>query len=290
MAKEMKAEARPVALVTGSSSGFGLLASISLARAGHRVFSSMRNLSRATKLSEAAAQAHVELETVLLDVTEEASIRAAVTEVHERAGRIDVLVNNAGFAMGGWFEDLALSELREQFETNFFGLAAVTKAVLPDMRARKSGRIINLASIAGLLGAPGLSAYCASKWAVEGLMESLRFEASPHGVHVVLVEPGLFKTEIFGTNKRLAVRSRDPESPNYEATQRYQAMIERMWQKTTRDPQDVADLIVHAATVEKPHLRYLVGGDAKARAMAKRFLPFGVLELAVQKYLGARMR
>ncbi len=184
-----------VAVITGTSSGFGLLAAIELARRGLRVFASMRDLGKSATLDAAAREAGVGLEKIALDVTSESSIAAAVREVHDRAGRLDVLVNNAGFGMGGAFEDLSMAELREQFETNFFGTCAVTKAVLPGMRERKSGRVVNVSSISGLVGAPGTSAYCASKFALEGWSESLRHELRPFGVRIVLVEPGTYRTE-----------------------------------------------------------------------------------------------
>jgi NAD(P)-dependent dehydrogenase (short-subunit alcohol dehydrogenase family) len=277
---------KAVALVTGASSGFGLLASLELARRGLRVFASMRDLGRAERLREAAKASGVTVETVALDVTSPASIDAAVAEVTAKAVRVDVLVNNAGFGLGGFFEDVALDELREQFETNFFGLAAVTKAVLPGMRQRRAGRIINLSSISGRVGNPGLSAYCASKFAVEGLSEALRVELAPLGIHVVLVEPGTFKTEIFDRNRRVARRASDPTSPWYAQTRHLEAFVERLLARAAGDPADVARVIAHAATTPSPRLRYLVGKDAFGEALAKQFLPYRVVEKVILKYTG----
>jgi NAD(P)-dependent dehydrogenase (short-subunit alcohol dehydrogenase family) len=278
--------AKPVALVTGASSGFGLLASIELARRGHRVFASMRDLGKQSQLLEAARAAGVEVETLALDVTKAESIASAVRGINARAGGVDVLVNNAGFGMAGFFEDVELDEFREQFETNFFGLIAVTQAVVPGMRQRRRGRVINVSSISGRLGNPGMSAYSASKFAVEGLSESLRLELLPLGIHVVLIEPGTFKTDIFDKNRRVARRALDPTSPNYDRARRLEAFIEKLLQRNRQDPNDVALAIAHAATVKAPRLRYVVGRDARGEALGKSVAPQRVLEWFILKYTG----
>ncbi len=277
---------RPVALITGASSGFGLLSAVELARRGFRVFASMRDPGKRTRLDDAAAAAKVTVEIVHLDVTDDVSVKAAVREVEAKAGRIDVLVNNAGFGLGGFFEDLEIAELREQFETNFFGVARVTQAVLPAMRQRRAGKIINVSSIGGRMANPGLSAYCASKFAVEGLSESLRLELLPFGVHVVLVEPGSFKTDIFDKNARRAKRSSDPGSPYYASSQKLERVVEKMLARSTADPQDVANVIARAATAKKPRLRWLVGKDAKAQRIASQVLPSGVMEKMILRVVG----
>ena len=274
----------PVALVTGASSGFGLLATLELAQAGFRVHATMRDPGKRGRLDEAvraAGGAVAERVSVSrLDVTDAASIDEAL----RAAGPVDVLVNNAGYGLGGLFEDVSMPELREQMETNFFGVAATMMAVIPGMRERRRGRIINVSSIAGRLGEPGMSAYCASKWAVEGLSEAVRFELLRDGVFVVLVEPGSFRTDIFGPNKRIAARAADPSSPNYELTARAQAVIDRMIDRSTANPRDVARVILRAATAKRPRLRYLVGKDARLGAAAKALLPPRLMEYAVGKY------
>lgn len=279
---------RQVALVTGASSGFGLLTSVELARRGLRVFASMRDLGRRERLDRAAAEAKVELEVVALEVTSVASVAAAVGEVTAKAGRIDVLVNNAGFGIGGFLEDLTLGEVREQFETNFFGALALTKAVVAGMRERRRGRIIQVSSIAGRVAIPGMSAYCASKFALEGLSEALRYEVAPYGVQVVLVEPGTFRTDIFDRNRRMAARSTDETSPYFAVTRRMEQMVDKMVAKSTADPADVAEVIADAATVEHPRLRYLVGEDARRQAFLKSLLPASLWEKAVLKFVGHR--
>jgi NAD(P)-dependent dehydrogenase (short-subunit alcohol dehydrogenase family) len=270
-----------IALITGAGSGFGLLSAVELAKRGLRVFGSLRDPAKATRLKEAARAANVAVEVVSLDVTRPDSIAAAVAQI----GRVDVLVNNAGFGMGGFFEDLTMEELRAQFETNFFGAAACIKAVLPGMRERRHGKIINISSIGGRLATPGLSAYCASKFALEGLSESLRHELREYDVFVTLIEPGTFKTEIFDRNRRLAARSLDPASPYYVRSQTMIKVVDDLLAKSTADPQDVADLIARVATLKRPDMRYLVGKDAHGEAIAKALLPFSVLERVVARYI-----
>jgi NAD(P)-dependent dehydrogenase (short-subunit alcohol dehydrogenase family) len=197
-----------------------------------------------------------------------------------------VLVNNAGFGLGGALEDLTLDELREQFETNFFGTVAMTKAVLPGMRERRKGKIINVSSIAGRFGQPGATAYCSSKYAVEGLSEALRHEVSRFGIFVSLVEPGTFKTAIFTQNLRMARRAHDPGSPYFAFTKHMEGVLHRLLEKNSADPIAVAQCIAKIALAKKPRLRYLVGKDARAEALAKAVLPFGVLEWGVKRYIG----
>ncbi|MPY89096.1 MAG: SDR family oxidoreductase [Luteitalea sp.] len=278
--------AADVALVTGASSGFGLLISVELARRGLRVYASMRDLGRADRLRAAADQAGVRLELVELDVTRADSIERAAAEVKGAAGRIDVLVNNAGYGIGGAVEDLSMAELREQFETNFFGLVALTKVVLPGMRERRRGRIVNLSSIGGRIATPGLAAYNASKFAVEGFSEALRHELRPFQVFVSLVEPGMFRTDIFDRNRRLAARAHDPGSPWFEATRRLEKVVDRRVEKSTADPRRVAMVVAAIAKDPRPRLRYLVGRDARAQSLLARLLPARLWESAIGRATG----
>ena len=205
-------------------------------------------------------------EVLPLDVTNQASIDACVAQVMASAGKIDALVNNAGIGIGAFVEDLTLDDIRRQFETNFFGVVAVTKAVLPHMRAARAGRIVNISSIGGRTANGILSAYNASKYAIEGFSESLSFETQMFGVDVVLIEPGTFKTEIFEANRQIAPGARNPASPYFEVTRAMEAKIDQLYARAAGDPQKVAAAIVHALTVAKPKLRYLVGADAKITA------------------------
>ena len=267
-----------VAVVTGASSGFGLLASVELARRGLRVVATMRNLERKARIENALAAAGVQARLARLDVTDSGSIAAAIADVDQHEGRVDVLVNNAGFGMGGFLEDLTMDELREQMETNFFGLVAVTKAVVSGMRDRRHGRIINVTSISGRVALPGLGAYAASKFAVEGLSESLRHELLPHGVFVSVVEPGTFRTDIFDRNRRLGARVSDESSPNYQAAQRLLQLVDERVAASKADPQRVANTIADIAQAARPGLRHLVGYDAYAEYTAARALPWRAWE------------
>ena len=253
-------------LITGCSSGFGLLAAVSLAKSGWRVFATMRDVSKRGRLDAALAQAGATAEVLALDVTSQHSIDACVAQVVASAGRIDALVNNAGIGIGGFVEDLTLDDIRRQFDTNFFGVVAMTKAALPHMRAARSGRIVNISSIGGRTANAILSAYNASKYAVEGFSESLSFETRLFGVDIVLIEPGTFKTEIFEANRQIAPGARNRQSPYFEATQALEAQIDKLYARAAGDPQKVADAVVLALTVPKPKLRYLVGTDAKITA------------------------
>lgn len=277
-----------MALITGTSSGFGLATSVELARRRFRVFATMRDLARSERLDRAAADAGADVEKLQLDVTSDDSVYEAVEEILSRAGRVDVLVNNAGFGMGGMLEDLTLEELREQFETNFFGVVRVTKAVLPGMRERRAGRIINMSSISGRVGVPGLSAYCSAKYALEGLSDSLRLELSGYGIRVVVIEPGSFRTDIFERNKRVARRALDPGSPHHAATMRGQAALDRRLPRMRTDAGTVARVIAHAATARRPRARYVVGADARAQLLARAVLPGRLIEAAANRMLRPR--
>ena len=273
-----------VAVVTGSSSGIGLLTAVELALNGYRVVATMRNLESRGRLEEAAQKAGVRdrLDLRRLDITEFDSLPGAVEAIVRDHGRVDVLVNNAGFSVAGFAEDMALDELRHQLETNFFGNVAMTKAVLPVMRAQKSGHIITVTSVAGRLGQPMLSAYCASKYALEGWSESLRIETHSLGIRVVLVEPGSYDTDIWTRNVMIAKGALDPASPNKERSQRFAEFVKNS-AKHRRDAREVAKLIVRIARDPNPKLRYLIGTDAKVQVWLKRIVPWRKYERMIAK-------
>jgi NAD(P)-dependent dehydrogenase (short-subunit alcohol dehydrogenase family) len=280
--------APPVALITGSSSGIGLATAVALARAGHRVFATMRDTARSDELLQAAEHAGVAVEIAELDVTHGDAIPRVVADIERRAGSIDVLVNNAGYALGGFFEDVSEAELRAQFETNFFGLAAMTRAVLPGMRVRRRGRIISLSSSTGRVGNPGYAAYSASKHAVEGLSEALRHEVMRFGVHVVLIEPGTYRTECCGRNKCVAMTATDPSSPYHDAMQRWEEVMRGLVERAKDDLGDIVGAIVHAATCERPRLRYMMGWDARAALFGRTLLPERVYDAVVERVFAPR--
>src|SRR5215469_15333266 len=225
-----------VAVITGSSSGIGLLTAIEFAQNGYYVVATMRDLERRNRLDEAAAQGKVteRIDARRLEVTDFALASLVLENIARDYGRIDVLVNNAGFSMSGFAEDMSLEELRHQFDTNFFGAVALSKAVIPVMRGQKSGHIIQVASIAGRVGNPLLSAYCSSKFALEGWSESLRMELHSLGIRVVLVEPGSFDTDIWTRNVTVAKGALDPNSPNKERSQRFAKFVKSRTGKKDR--------------------------------------------------------
>jgi NAD(P)-dependent dehydrogenase (short-subunit alcohol dehydrogenase family) len=273
-----------VALITGASSGFGLLTSVELAKAGFRVLASMRNFRRRERLDQVAGAAGVSdrIDVRELDVTQFDAIPKFVYAALRDYGRIDVLVNNAGFAVGGFAEDIQLQELRLQFETNFFGAVAMSKAVLPLMRRQQSGHIIQISSIGGLQGAISVSSYCASKHALEGWSESLRLEVNPLGIKVVLVEPGAFDTGVWTSGAIMGQEAKKNSSPNYQRSLRMREVIGKI---PKADPIAVAHAIVAIAQNPNPRLRYLVGRDAKVQLAMKRILPWKFYEKLIANYL-----
>lgn len=273
-----------IAVMTGSSSGFGLLASIELARAGFRVIATMRDVSRRDRLVQAAAAAAVsdKIDIRALDVTHFDTISGFVDTLVRDYGRVDVLVNNAGFPLAGFAEDISLEELRSQFETNFFGAVAMTKAVLPVMRHQRSGHIIQISSIAGLNGSATLGSYAASKHALEGWSESLRMEVNSLGIRVVLVEPGAFQTDIWTRGAVIGKAATQDSSPNLQRSLRMRSFVEKL---PKADPLIVARLIAAIAQDPNPRLRYLAGRDAKLQLALKRILPSKWHEKLIANFL-----
>ena len=267
------------ALITGASSGFGLLTSVTLAKRGWRVLATMRDLGRREKLESAAREAGVleRIEIQALDVRSADQIAAIVDLVGNRGEPLHALVNNAGFAVPGFAEEVTDAELRDQFETNFFGAAAVTRAILPQMRRQGFGHVVMVSSISGRIGFPGVSSYAASKFALEGWAETLRLEMAALGIKVAIVEPGSFDTDIWTRNAKLTAKMRDADSPNAARRARWQSRIERS-ARDRANPQLVADLIARILETPEPRLRYVVGRDARMGLLMRRLLPAGLFE------------
>jgi NAD(P)-dependent dehydrogenase (short-subunit alcohol dehydrogenase family) len=275
------------ALITGASSGFGLLTSVTLARRGWRVLATMRDLNRREKLETAARNAGVldHIEFHEMDVTNPAQIAAIADLVATRGEPLHALVNNAGFAMPGFAEDVTDTELRDQFNTNFFGSAAVTRALLPLMRQQGFGHVVMVSSISGRTGYPGVSSYAASKFALEGWSETLRYEMKAPGIQVVLVEPGSFETDIWTRNAKQTAGLQDPAAANAARVPAWRSRIEQS-AKDRADPQVVADVIARVLETRRPKLRYVVGKDARITLILRRILPAGVFELMIVKMTG----
>jgi NAD(P)-dependent dehydrogenase (short-subunit alcohol dehydrogenase family) len=257
-----------VAIVTGSSGGIGLATSLALARKGYLTYATMRNLAKRDSIQSVADKQHLPVRVVQLDVTDENSIKKAIQSILSEAGRIDLLVNNAGYALTGAFEDIGIDEIEAQYETNVFGVIRVTQAVLPIMRKQGSGRIINISSGAGRIGYPGGSAYVSSKFALEGLSESMAYEIEQFGIKTVLVEPGFVRTN-FGENIVIARKTQNTNSPYSQMMQMMSSIRDKML-KNASDADLVAEVVVEAATAKEPNLRYLAGKDVQQMVAAKR--------------------
>ena len=257
-----------VSIVTGSSSGIGLETALILARNGYFTYATMRTPEKDASIKTAVEKENLPIKVIQLDVTDDESLKNAINHVTSEAGRIDVLVNNAGYGLVGALEDLSMEEIKTQFETNLFGLVRVIQAVLPTMRRQRSGRILNLSSGAGLFGYPGGSAYVSTKFAVEGLSESIAYELEPFGIKVILIEPGFIQTN-FANSMVIAKKAQDPTSPYSQMMQRIVASSNKL-AKNGSSADLVANVILDAATNPSPRLRYLVGKDVEAWAASKK--------------------
>lgn len=280
---------KKTAIITGTSSGFGLLTAIELAKNGFYVIATMRDVSKATKLEELAESHNVKdaIQVQPLDVTSSESIDQFQVFVNTLTS-VDVLVNNAGFAMGGFGEEVAIEEYRRQFETNFFGTIAVTQTVLPSMRQQRSGKIIYLSSISGQIGFPGLSPYVSSKFALEGFSECLRFELKPFGIDVALVEPGSYKTNIWSTGKQILKKSMHKDSPYYAYMKSFEQQIEAEI-ASFGDPLEVARLIcLLAISDEIKKLRHPIGKGVKLGISLRKIIPWSRWEKLFFHRLGQK--
>jgi NAD(P)-dependent dehydrogenase (short-subunit alcohol dehydrogenase family) len=274
----------PIVLITGCSSGFGLLAALEFARRGDHVFASMRNTAKSAALDVAAKSEGLDIDVLQLDVNDESSVQQAVKQVIASAGRIDVLVNNAGIGKQGPLEEFDDDEINAVFETNVFGAFRTMRAVLPVMRAQNAGRIINVSSLAGVIAPPYESVYSASKHALEAASEALYYEVQPWNIRVSLIEPGGYETEI--ERNMQPPRRHGEGSPYLEREQRFRESLTRLPAAGARgDAHEVARLIVDVAHAENPKLRYLAGQDAELVAGVRKQLDDEAYEQAMRTSL-----
>ncbi len=267
-----------VALVTGSSSGIGLETALALARDGYHTFASMRDVRKAGELEHAAKKENLSIDVIELDVDKEEDVVAAIKKiVSDGGGKLDVLVNNAGYGQFGCTEDVSVDDFRKQFETNFFSIVRIIQEVAPIMRNQKSGIIVNVSSVVGRMGLPGSSAYISTKFALEGLSECLRYELGQFGIKTTLIEPGVIKTNFFNSMKI-------PESkadPKYrELTEHILAGLKMMTELGTA-PSQVAEVIIKAINDDEILPRYTVGADAAMFMEAKK----AKTDLEFEKYM-----
>lgn len=261
---------RQVALITGCSSGIGYETALTLARNGFCTYAGVRNTKNSDILEKKIAKEKLDLNILQLDVNDKSSIENAVNQIKTEEKRIDVLINNAGYGLVGFFEELRLDEIRSQFETNFFGVLTVTKKIIPLMREQKSGTIINISSGAGQVGFPGISAYVSTKFAIEGFSESLMYELFPFGIRVIIIEPGVIKTNFFH-NCIVSEKSSKKSSSYSNSLNKIQKNIELMQEHAT-PPVEVAKVILQALKTDEPKQRYVVGNDAAMILEAKKSL------------------
>ena len=277
-----------IVLITGGTDGLGKAAAVMLAERGYRVFAAGRSAEKRAQIDALARECMLPLESLEMDVRDDGSVQRAVRSVLEKAGAIDVLVNNAGVGYLACVEDLRMEDLRQQFETNFFGVVRVTQAVLPHMRERRSGHILMMSSVAGLVSPPTYGAYSGSKHALEGLTNALRLEMYPFRVEVILIEPGYIVTNFQQTATELVQpylekAKKGPYTKVY-ASAWEGAKKSRSSSKTT--PEDCARVILRAIQAPRPKARYGVTPLATRIAWGKRFLSDHALDGILRRRYG----
>ena len=286
-------DAREVVLITGGTDGLGRAAAILLAESGYRVFAAGRSEKKRTALEQLARERGLTLATVEMDVCDDASVARALESVRARGGQIDALVNNAGVAYISTMEEVRMDDLRKQFETNFFGAMRLVQAVLPEMRLRRRGRIVNMSSIAGKVVVPLFGPYSSSKFALEAATDALRLETHPFGIHVALIEPGYIPTGFENASVGL--------SATYDAGSRtspYAAVyhgFRRQWKESTRaqkkpeaTPEDCARVVLRALRDTPPRARYTVTRSAWVGSLMKRIVPDGMLDRQMIRKFGLK--
>lgn len=246
-------------LVTGCSSGIGYATCLMFARNNFATYGSARDLSKAERIQEITNIEKLPLKIIRLDVNEDESIRIAIQEIISDSGRIDILINNAGYGMFGPIEEISIEEIKEQFETNFFGTIRLIKAIVPIMRKQRNGTIVNISSMVGRFGVPLNAAYVSSKFALEGLSESISFELQEFGIKVILVEPGVIQTDFF---QNLKIRGNDTKSRYYKLMDKRIAFLKGAMKNSVSSSDQVANTILHAVNSRDPDMRYVIGNDA----------------------------
>jgi NAD(P)-dependent dehydrogenase (short-subunit alcohol dehydrogenase family) len=269
-----------VALVTGGSSGIGESTAIALVEAGFTVYAAARRVERMARLTDHGVR------PLAMDVTDDGSMRAGVQRILDETGRLDVLVNNAGYGSYGALEDVPLEEARAQFEVNVFGAARLTQLVLPAMRAQRSGKVVNITSMGGKIPTPLGAWYHATKYALEGLSDCLRMEVKPFGIDVIVIEPGGIRTEWPGiaAEKVRAVSSENPYSPQGNAVA--ESLTSESTAKRSSEPTVIANAITKAVTTRRPKTRYAVGFGAKPMIFLHDVLPDRTFDSFIQRATG----
>jgi NAD(P)-dependent dehydrogenase (short-subunit alcohol dehydrogenase family) len=259
---------KKVALVTGSSTGIGFDTSLALARNGFYTYATMRNLQDSNKILDISKKEQLPLDVLPLDVNDDKSILDTINKINEKNKRIDVLVNNAGYALAGPLEGTSIDEIRAQFETNFFGAIKVMQSVIPIMRNQRSGRIVNITSMGGRVAVPLDSLYHGTKFALEGVSECIRYELGTFGIRIILVEPGAVGSN-FWKNLKMTSVSQNPHSPYRQILDNVSKVFSKMTENVIH-PSEVSKVVVNAVTSDNPEFRYVVGKDANMIIDAKK--------------------
>lgn len=277
-----------IVLITGGTDGLGRAAAMRLAAEGYRVFAGGRNAERRAALDAEARENKLSLEGIEMDVCDDTSVDRALEEIRRKAGPVDVLVNNAGIAIVAVMEEISLADLRRQFETNLFGAVRVTQRVLPHMRERRRGRIINMSSVSGRFSSSLFGPYAGTKFALEAISDALRLELRSFGIYVVLIEPGYIPTNMGNASLELSQAyagqaERSPYAAVYKG-------FRRSWKKTTTrptlTPEDCARVVLRALRETPPKARYTVMRKAWLAGFARRFIPDRALDRMVLRQYG----
>lgn len=274
-------------MVTGAGTGIGLATALQLAADGFRVFAGVRRDDQREQLLATAAERGAKLDVLGLDITDRAGIEEAIAAVLASAGSIYGLVNNAGIGLRGCTEDCSEEEIRQLFDTNVLGTIAVTKAVIPHMREAGCGRIVTVSSVGGRVCGFGVTMYCASKFAQEGLGEGWAQELAPFGIQSVIVEPGIIKTTRWSRHRGTAARAQDPSSPYHELFAASEAIADKIVERSPTRPEDVAQTVGRALTATQPRMRYVVGRGASLVIALRRHMPQSLFE---RLYFGGHIR
>lgn len=279
-------------LVTGATDGLGRATALLFAAEGYRVFAAGRDTHKRAALEQLAEERHMQLETLELDVTSDESADRAVAEIQRRAGPVDILVNNAGIGIAGAMEEITLADLRKQFETNFFGVVRMTQRVLPAMRDRRRGCIVNMSSIAGLVSNPMMGPYSGSKHALEAVSDSLRLELASFGIRVVIIEPGFIPTNINRAGAELSFRYIGNAAASPYASV-YLGFL-KSWQKGVASakstPEDCAHVILRAVQNPRPRARYIVTREAHIVKFLRWILSDRTFDRGILKMMGLDRR
>jgi NAD(P)-dependent dehydrogenase (short-subunit alcohol dehydrogenase family) len=261
-----------VAVVTGSSSGMGYETSLILARNGFHTYASMRKLDGdgSKQITDIAKNENLPLEVIQLNVNNDNSVTEAINRIANEKGRIDVVINNAGYDLMGALEETSLDEIKAQFETNFFGPVRVMEAVIPMMRKRGGGIIVNITSLGGKISFPLNSPYHATKFALEGLSESIQYELEPFGIKVIVIEPGGVGSNFLKNLKWASKMSDPPLNSPYRSIQNSMSEYFKQWAQNLTHPSEVAKVILQAVTSDNPDFRYVVGKDAEMTLESRR--------------------